>query len=297
MKRLAHRTRDVLLLAGWLLATAGSTAESPAFELEPALTLKPERPRAGEVVEVVLAEDLLAPGRTLTLRDAVRDRPFEERTLGRQGLRTLRVVLPPDLRELVLELRDGRTRLLRHPAAGALAVRPPAVREPDAGSADCLRSAPEAEADRAALLAWLADCPLDHADLRDRDLSGVDLAGRNLRRADLRGADLADARLAGADLSGANLLGARLDGTDLTSANLQLADLTHASLFVTDLAGADLRGADLGGAELTDTSLAGADLGAARFAGTRLRGVDFTGARCPDGSRAHASCTDHLELP
>lgn len=286
-----------LLLLAFGLSTAAGLAATPAFELEPALTLEPDPPRAGAVLEVVLAEDLLAAGRVLRLRDPGADRVLGERTLGRHGTRTLRIALPPDLQRLVIELHDGGARLLRHPATGALAVRPATTPVPVPASIDCSRGAPAPDLRRPALLDWLADCPLENAALRDRDLSGVDLTGRNLRRADLRGADLSDARLAGADLSGSNLLGARLDGADLAAADLQLADLSHASLFVSNLAGADLHGADLRGAELTDTSLAGADLTGARFAGTRLRGIDFTGARCPDGSRALVSCSDHLELP
>jgi hypothetical protein len=47
----------LLLLTG-SPSSAGDPAMPPAFELEPALTLEPDPPRAGEVLELVLAEEV-----------------------------------------------------------------------------------------------------------------------------------------------------------------------------------------------------------------------------------------------
>ncbi|MDZ7825628.1 MAG: hypothetical protein U5R48_05985 [Gammaproteobacteria bacterium] len=84
MSPVATRVRSAaaaLLLLAFGLSTAAGLAAKPAFELEPALTLEPDPPRAGAVLEVVLAEDLLATGRVLRLRDPGADRVLGERTL------------------------------------------------------------------------------------------------------------------------------------------------------------------------------------------------------------------------
>jgi hypothetical protein len=289
----------LLALLGAAAAAAGPDPD-PDVRIEAALALDPEPPVAGAPLTVRLAPELLAPGRELRLVDAVRGTVTARFLLGRQGIARVRFEVPASLTALRVELHNGDGLVLATPDA---TVRPAPAAPADvvAGGepapGNCPDLAPDEDAGRAALAAWLADCPLDHALLRGRDLSGVDLAGRSLRRADLDGADLSDARLAGADLSGAVLVGARLDGADLSGARLEVADLSHASLFVTDLAGADLRGADLRGATLTDVTAANADLGGARLAGAALVGVDFTGAVCPDGVRTLEGCADHLELP
>ena len=293
-----------LAIAVLLLAGPVDAAEIE-FDLVPALVTDPLEPVAGAPLVVVLAPDLVAPGRALRLRDADRDHVFAERRLAGPAIDRYRFELPGDLEGLVVELHADDELLLRWPATGAEPVWPAPAATPredaDAPGASpmqaCTALPPADDAGRDALLAWLAACPLDNAPLAERDLSGVMLAGRDLYRADLRGADLSDADLAGANLVGASLLGARLDGADLSGADLEVADLGHASLFVTDLGGASLRGADLRRAVLTDTNLANADLTGARLTEANLDAADLTGAICPDGVRAGRRCDDHLTLP
>lgn len=292
-------------LAALLLCAAGpfGTAEIE-FDVVPALVTEPLEPVAGTPLVIVLAPDLIAPGRALRLRDADRDRVFAERQLAGRAIDRYRFELPVELEALVVELHRADEVLLRWPASGAEPVWPQPVADTGApppygpdGEADCPDLPPADDDGRDALLAWLASCPLDNAPLAERNLRGVNLAGRDLRRADLRGSDLSDADLAGASLVGASLLGARLDGADLSGADLEVADLGHASLFVTDLGSASLRGADLRRALLTDANLANADLTGARLTETNLDAADLTGAVCPDGERAGRRCDDHLTLP
>lgn len=296
-----------LMLLG--LAWSGTALGEIEFEIVPAIVITPSEPVAGAPLTIRLEPDLIAPGRSLRLLDADTYLAFAEQRVAGAAINRYTFRLPDDLERLAIELREDDVLLLRWPSEGAEPVWPPAealAAEAARGAPlsdgarpaqPCPAIAPDSSNSRPALIAWLDNCPLDHASLPRRDLSGVDLSGRVLRRADLREADLSDARIAGADLFGASLFGAHLDGADLSGADLEIADLAHASLFVADLGGANLRGADLRNADLADANLANTDLTGARLEGANVDAADFSGAICPDGYRTEKRCDAHLQLP
>ena len=123
-----------------------------------------------------------------------------------------------------------------------------------------------------------ADCKLEGALLKRRDLAGADLRGADLARANLH-----DAKLGGADLTGAILLGANLNKADLRRAKLMDAKLDHAMLYESyadnaNFSRASMAGAMIGHARLTRTSFAATNLERADLREVRAAEAGFEGA-------------------
>jgi len=139
-------------------------------------------------------------------------------------------------------------------------------------------------------IAWRAEYPEIHPNLRGADLSNTELAGADLEFADLRGANLsqtvlnlsfllnanfsdadmqmvnlsycvanAETKMSRTDLKHANLTGAKLIGVDLNDANLQIANLSEANLKSANLRNANLSFANLSGADLSQADIRGAN--------------------------------------
>jgi len=151
-------------------------------------------------------------------------------------------------------------------------------------------------------IAWRAEYPEIHPNLRGADLSNTELAGADLEFADLSGANLSqtvlnlafllnanfsdadmhmvnlsycvangETKLGRADLKHANLTGSKLIGVDLNEANLQIANLCDANLNRARLRNANLSFANLRGTDLSQADIRGANFSNSDLSDTNLK--------------------------